>query len=85
MKAEEHPLSQKPLIERISKGEWKPDEHYSPNQDEVRDITCNNHMIARVATHNWSGISKQEAEANHEAVLRIPSLLKAEQELEHRN
>lgn len=86
MKAEEHPLSQKPLIERITPGPWKSKiilksrdqhgevipEYWYMSVDSV-DLE---RTVARVVGH-----SKDVVIANAEAISRVPKLLKAEQEL----
>lgn len=92
MKADEHPLSQNPLIERITPGPW----HLSPLLEPVEGnaywvYSENQVCIAEVQEFTLTyekglGLDTPEKvtrmfEANAEAISRVPELLKAEQEL----
>lgn len=77
MKAEERPLSQKPLIERITPGPWRSDENIYTRVHTLPVIEIGNgeEWLAYVR-----GRDEKESAANAEAISRVPELLRAEQE-----
>jgi chromosome segregation ATPase len=85
MKSEEHPLSQKPLIERITPGPWTI-RHGSGIEKVIRaegfGAIC---VLESPANTEIMDELEDEQTANAEAISRVPELLKAEQERDSLN